>query len=389
VKNVLVVDDEKSFLLSLKDGLDRYRDQFQVHYAENGCQAVKTLSEKAIDLLVTDLKMPEMDGFELLAWLSQNQPQLPVVVMSAFGTPEIEARLSQRDSLQFLHKPLDIETLESAINNGLNADKKCYIHGITLATFLQLIKAERKTCTLKIKSPYQIAYLYLQRGELIDAEVNGLTGTPAALDVLGWDDTEIEMNSVCEHREQEIDLPLEHLLMEAFRIKDEAAQFNNKEEADLAEGQEPENNDSKTVSNRLKEVIAKGGKVMQDKLETLKKINGFIAAGAFSPAGELMAAVSTSQDMHLAEIGALANDILLKAQEETDIMGVGRGSFIHIVAPKANIIMRCLNENTDFHVSEAGRAHVHVMVVLEAEGNIALAKMQLEKVITEIAADVR
>ncbi|PLY01966.1 MAG: hypothetical protein C0622_06190 [Desulfuromonas sp.] len=128
---------------------------------------------------------------------------------------------------------------------------------------------------------------------------------------------------------------------------------------------------------------------MQEKLESLKKIKGFVAVGAFSPAGELMAAVSTSQDMHLAEIGALANDILLKAQEETDIMGVGRGSLIHIVAPRANILMRCLNENTDFHVSETGRAHVHMMMVLEADGNIALAKMQLEKVIMDIAADVR
>jgi len=128
---------------------------------------------------------------------------------------------------------------------------------------------------------------------------------------------------------------------------------------------------------------------MQEKLETLKKINGFLAAGLFSPDGELIAEVNVSQTMKLAEVGALANDVLLKSQEETDIMGVGRGSFIHIVAPKANILMRCLNENTDFRSNEVGRAHVHMMVVLEAEGNIALAKMQLEKVLLDLAADVR
>jgi len=227
VKKILIVDDEKSFLLSLTDGLSTYSDKFQILTAENGREAVSILRSVAVDLLVTDLKLPEMNGFELLAWTSRHQPQLPVIVMSAFGTPEIEARLAKMDTLQFLEKPLDIQMLEEGIFNGLNTGGKSFIRGITLATFLQLMKVEKKNCTLKIANSGQSAYLYVRRGELIDAEFDELTGLDAALEIVSWSDAEIEMDGICRRQEDVINLPMEHLLIEAFQRKDEAAELNN------------------------------------------------------------------------------------------------------------------------------------------------------------------
>ncbi len=126
---------------------------------------------------------------------------------------------------------------------------------------------------------------------------------------------------------------------------------------------------------------------MKELIEKLKSIDGFIAAGAFSPNGEMLAEVTMGSS--LAELGALANDVLLKSQKTTDIMGVGRGNMIHITAPKANILVRCLNENTDFAANEPGRAHVHMVLVITPEGNVALGKMRLEKVILELAPALR
>jgi len=225
VKKILIVDDEKSFLLSLKDGLSVHSDKFQILTAENGREAVDVLRSLSVDLLVTDLKLPEMNGFELLAWVSRHQPQLPVIVMSAFGTPEIEARLAKMDTLQFLEKPLDLEMLEEGIFNGLNAGGKSFIRGITLATFLQLMKVEKKNCTLKVSISAQSAYLYIQRGELIDAEYGALEGIEAALEIVGWDDAEIEMDGICRRQDDVINMPMEHLLIEAFKRKDEAEEL--------------------------------------------------------------------------------------------------------------------------------------------------------------------
>lgn len=127
---------------------------------------------------------------------------------------------------------------------------------------------------------------------------------------------------------------------------------------------------------------------IEDAMNRLQDVNGFLAVGAFSPAGELLAEVSKS-NVNLAEIGALANDVLLKSQKSTDIMGVGRGNMIHIMAPRAQILVRCLNENPDFATSAPGHAHVHMVLVLAADGSIALGKLQLEKVILEVAEHVR
>lgn len=220
-QTVLIVDDEKTFLLSLKDGLRVHAEKFRVLTAESGKEAVSLLRALPVDLLITDLKMPEMDGFELLAWVTREHPDLPVIVMTAFGTPEIESRLAEIEALQYLEKPLALADLENAIFTALKAKAHSYIRGITLATFLQLMHMERKTCTLKIRLGEKYGYLYLKGGELLDAECGALRGEDAAYEIMGWDDAEIEMDTTCRRQERVIRLGLEHLLIDAFRKKDE------------------------------------------------------------------------------------------------------------------------------------------------------------------------
>ena len=273
MKKILIVDDEKSFLLSLKDGLRIHNDKFQVLTAENGREAVDVLRSVSVDLLVTDLKLPEMNGFELLAWTSRHQPQLPVIVMSAFGTPEIEARLDKMDTLQFLDKPLDIQMLEKGIFNGLNAGGKSFIRGITLATFLQLMKVEKKNCTLNVSTAEKSASLYIHRGELIDAEFGDLTGLDAALEIVSWNDAEIEMDGICRRQDNVINLSMEHLLIEAFKRKDEAAKLEGVGLVDIKEHLSgsfdhlppsvAETSSADVIRKRLAEVLTKLSQVQE------------------------------------------------------------------------------------------------------------------------------
>jgi YesN/AraC family two-component response regulator len=90
LKTVLIVDDEKLFLRSLSTGLEPYSEVFQVLTAENGRQAVGLLAAREIDLVITDIKMPEMGGLQLLAHILRHHPRVPVMLMTAFGTPEME-----------------------------------------------------------------------------------------------------------------------------------------------------------------------------------------------------------------------------------------------------------------------------------------------------------
>ncbi len=62
---------------------------------------------------------------------------------------------------------------------------------------------------------------------------------------------------------------------------------------------------------------------------------------------------------------------------------------VHIAAPQAHILARCYNENTDFHTSEPGKAHIHLVLALKGETNLAWAKIKLEQLIKEVASDFR
>lgn len=223
MSTILLVDDEKPFLLSLRDGLTTLERNLKILTANNGQQAVEILTAQKVDLLVTDLKMPVMDGFELLVYVSRCQPELPVIVMTAFGTPDIEARLSELQTLHYLEKPLDFDQLTQSIDLALAKEKHSYIRGICLATFLQLVNMEQKSCTLKIHSQGHVGYLYLRGGALLDAETEDLAGELAAYKIIAWDDAEIEMDNVCRRQEKKITATLEFVLMEAFRLKDEKA----------------------------------------------------------------------------------------------------------------------------------------------------------------------
>lgn len=227
MKRILIVDDEKPFLLSLQEGLSD-QPEYQVLTALNGQEALEVLKQHKIDLLVTDLKMPVLDGFGLLAQMSGKYPGIPVIVMTAFGTAEIEQRLKQIDNFYYLEKPLDFELFTQTVSEALTAGERSFIRGINLATFLQLVQLEKKTCTLKVKSKTEVGNLYIDQGALLAAETGKLNGEEAAFRIVCWQDAEIEMEPVCRRKEWEIDISIESLLLEAFRREDEKQEAQRK-----------------------------------------------------------------------------------------------------------------------------------------------------------------
>ena len=121
VREVLIVDDEEPLLLTIAEGLSIYKKFFNLLTATNGADAVKVLkSSPVIDLVLTDLSMPKMDGFELLAYMNRNYPKIPVILMTAFGTPKIEEIVSSMGIFRYLEKPLDINIIADNIFAALS-----------------------------------------------------------------------------------------------------------------------------------------------------------------------------------------------------------------------------------------------------------------------------
>src|SRR5690606_17754150 len=114
-RSVLFVDDEPDILLSIEDSLEPYRETWQMHFAGGGAEALKILDQQRINLLVTDLQMPGMDGANLLAESRRRHPETARVVMSGFYDKETALRLVCATH-QYLPKPCDPDRLSNAIN---------------------------------------------------------------------------------------------------------------------------------------------------------------------------------------------------------------------------------------------------------------------------------
>jgi CheY-like chemotaxis protein len=112
----LIVDDEKLFLRSLSECLKTSGGNLHVCTAENGAEALRVLASEHVDVVVTDLKMPVMDGFQLLSHLREIHPYTPVIVMSASINPETERRLCALGVSHCIEKPLDVEDLVNRIS---------------------------------------------------------------------------------------------------------------------------------------------------------------------------------------------------------------------------------------------------------------------------------
>jgi two-component system NtrC family response regulator len=113
--DVLLIDDEKHFLHDLADGLRLYSNKINVITAENGRIALEILKTALIDVVVTDLNMPGMDGYELLRKLQMIKPKIPVIVMSAYARSSVEQRLQGTQLAEYLEKPLDLGAVAEAI----------------------------------------------------------------------------------------------------------------------------------------------------------------------------------------------------------------------------------------------------------------------------------
>ncbi|MGD8882966.1 MAG: response regulator [Desulfobacterales bacterium] len=226
IKNVLLVDDDTEMLHALKEGFKKYQESFAVVLAEDGLQAVERLKRNLISLVVTDLKMPHMDGFELLAHIMVHYPDIPVIIITGYSTPEMEQLAREGGAVGYIAKPFLIENLARQILRTLRKESEGgTLHNVSSGMFLQLIEMEQKTCTIRLedKTSHKKGILFFNEGELFDARVNNMQGQAAAHEIFSWDAVNLSIQNGCALKENKIQSDLQALILEAMRQKDEDA----------------------------------------------------------------------------------------------------------------------------------------------------------------------
>lgn len=220
MKTVLIADDDQDFLILAENFLKVYADKVGVLVASNGREALEIFNTRKVDVLVTDINMPEMDGIELLAHLSRKNLDFNVIVITGFATQENLKRLNQVGQYYYMAKPISLEDFGKKISSFLQENSKTQDSQFTVSNLLQLISMEEKTCTLSVRSNGKVGYLYLRNGELINAETGRFDGEEAAKMIISWPNAETEIQATSQ-KERKIHKNLMSVLLEATRFADE------------------------------------------------------------------------------------------------------------------------------------------------------------------------
>ncbi len=227
MRKVLIVDDDPEVLNSLRKELSKDSDFYQVEFVSSGKEALEKLEEEDYDLLITDIRMPGMDGVELLVEILNRGKWVHVMVASGEATmrmislKKMEA-LEKFGVLNYIFKPYVPSSLRKLIKETLKKISEAdYISGISLPTLLQVMELEGKSGILRVRSGKREGAFFFDRGVLVDAVSGNKTGTEAALEILSWGDVKVQIEYLLSRRERAIKESITHLILEAARRKDE------------------------------------------------------------------------------------------------------------------------------------------------------------------------
>ena len=120
MNKILVIDDEKSIRNSLKDVLEY--EKYKIEEAEDGMQGLSMIQNNNYDLILCDIKMPKMDGIDVLEMALEKKPESLFVMISGHGTIETAVEALKKGAYDFLEKPIDLNRLLVTVRNAF--DKK-------------------------------------------------------------------------------------------------------------------------------------------------------------------------------------------------------------------------------------------------------------------------
>jgi len=133
---VLIVDDEKNIRLTLALALEQLN--IPVDTAANGEEALQKLAEKSYGLMLLDLRMPGIDGLEVLKRVPELRPEVKVVIITAWGSIEAAVEAMKLGAVDFLQKPFDAQDVRELVSSLLDEANQKRYRGREYDTYIEL-----------------------------------------------------------------------------------------------------------------------------------------------------------------------------------------------------------------------------------------------------------
>lgn len=119
---ILVVDDEDIVRTSCNRALTP--EGYEVKMARNGSDGIRMIGEEKFDIVLTDLKMPDMDGIEVLKRIKQEWPEIEVIIITGYQTVDTAVKAIKLGAYDYIEKPFTPDALIAAVTKALESKKK-------------------------------------------------------------------------------------------------------------------------------------------------------------------------------------------------------------------------------------------------------------------------
>lgn len=223
LKRVLVVDDEEDLTWSISKNLAKDKNIYDLICVNSGKDALNVLNQVPVDLVVTDIRMPEVSGLDLLLSIKGEFPTTRVIIMTAYGSEDIQKEVYRRGSIAYIEKPFETNALRDLILTNLE-EKKGFVGQVSdfqLSDIIQMNCLGRLTTALKIVKGSENGSIFFQEGNIIHAEVSGKEGEEAFFEILSWQGGEFSSRKGTQAKKETIFKGWQSLLLEGMKRADE------------------------------------------------------------------------------------------------------------------------------------------------------------------------
>lgn len=222
-KRVLVVDDEDDLTWSISKHLAKDKNKYELICVNSGKKALEVLSQLPVELVISDIRMPEISGLDLLVKIKDFYPTTKVIIMTAYGSSEAHDEANARGCFKYIEKPFEINELRQIILEVIEGKKgfKGTITDFHLSDLIQMNCLGRMTSCLYVNQDDINGKIYFSEGNLVHAECSGMEGEEAVYEMLLWEGGGFSTKRGEEAPKETIIKGWQSLLLEGMRRLDE------------------------------------------------------------------------------------------------------------------------------------------------------------------------
>ncbi len=225
MKRVLVVDDEEDMLWMLQRNLNKGMKDVEILAAKSGEEALALLSDRSVNLVITDINMPGMNGLDLLIEINNRFPGTGVIIMTAYPSNAYENKAMMSGSLRFIEKPFDIKVVRAIVEEVLKESEgfQGTVDGVDLIDIVQFNGLSRATAALKVTTGDREGMIFFREGAVVHAMCGKEIGEEAFFTILGFNGGSLQNIRGVQPPVVSIHKSIEALLFETAVKSDERA----------------------------------------------------------------------------------------------------------------------------------------------------------------------